>query len=328
MLIDGQRGKLRSYMNSSLNSLLPVRWTDDHRRGMRNARLTLAEHGRATSAFAMEGNAAESALLWSQLPRQSWVAPVESMPGCETLVTAHVGARTGPALVMRRFGAGTVLYSGFDESWRWRYEVSDEYHQRYWNQVANFVMESPYAIHDRFVSIDTGGFTYQPGESADLKVRFRDARGEPVIRQNAVAILYQDDQAVASIPLQGGASSGGVMRGTSQPLEPGSYRLGVEADGYDGHAGVRAEFVVVGDVSGELNALSCNEELMRQLAELSGGQYLREEDASRLPDLLAPFADGKEETEEFALWRSWYFFLPLLGLFTVEWFLRKKLGLM
>lgn len=328
MLIDGQRGKLRTYVDSPLSKLLPVRWVEDHRLGIRDASLALADRGLNMPALSLAGDDESSAIAWSRLPAQRWVAPADAMPGCETLVTAQGGLRTSPALVFRRYGAGNVLYSGFEESWRWRYEVADEFHQRYWNQIANFIMESPYAIHDRFVSIDTGGITYQPGETADLKVRFRDQRGEPIIRTNARAVLYREEIPVATIPLRGTLSGGGVMRGTTQPLQPGTYQLGVEADGYVEKDPVQAEFVVIGDVTGELNALSCNESLLQKMAELSGGQYLREEDASRLPELLAPLVDGKEETIEFALWRSWFLFLPLIGLFTFEWFLRKKLGMM
>jgi hypothetical protein len=251
------------------------------------------------------------------------------MPGCEALVNGHDGQRHSPALVMRRYGAGTVLYSAFDESWRWRFEVADLVHQRYWNQITTFVMESPFAIHDRYVSIDTGGFTYQPGQTADLKVRLRDRLGQPVINADAKALLYQDDALVATVPLDDVEHGGGILRGTTQPLDPGTYEVAVEAEGIDeSMLDVRAEFVVVGNPSGEMNVLSCNEELLRQMAELSGGQYLREEDAGRLIDLLAPFADSKDESTEFILWRSWYFFVPIVCLFSVEWLLRKRLGLM
>ena len=36
------------------------------------------------------------------------------------------------------------FYMGFDESWRWRYEVADLYHQRFWNQLKTRVMERPF----------------------------------------------------------------------------------------------------------------------------------------------------------------------------------------
>ncbi len=329
MLIDGLRGKLRSHSDSPLKTLFPIRWTANHSAGLRNTALNLTDRGRATAALAFDGDSDQSTIQWSQLPPPRWIAPVEALPGCETLVAAANADQMTPALVMRRYGAGTVLYSGFDDSWRWRYEVGDEYHGRYWNQIASFIMESPYAIHDRFVSIDTGGFTYQPGESANLKVRLRDQRGQPIVNAKADAILYRDDSVVATVPLQGAAESGGVLRGTTKPLDPGSYQVGIRTDRFSEEVSdVRAEFVVLGDTSGELSVLSCNEELLRQMAELSGGQYLREEDVARLPDLLAPQADGKDEVAELALWRSWYWFLPLVGLFTMEWLLRKRMGLM
>ncbi len=329
MLIDGRRGKLRSYADSPLKTLLPIRWTADQSRGLRDVTVTLTDRGRATNALALGDAMDGSALSWSQLPRLSWLAPVAVMPGCEALVDGHDGQQSGPALVVRRYGAGTVLYSAFDDSWRWRFEVADLVHQKYWNQLTAFVMESPFAIHDRFVSIDTGGFMYQPGQSADLKIRLRDRQGQPVMKANAKALLYQGDTVVATVPLESGDQGGGVLRGTTGPLELGSYEVAVEADGFDeSMLDVRARFVVVGNPSGELNVLSCNEKLLRQMAELSGGQYLREEDAGRLIDLLAPYADGKQESTEFVLWRSWYYFIPIVGLFTVEWLLRKRLGLM
>ena len=330
VLIDGQRGKLRSLSQSALRVALPVRWTAPHSEGLREVGLSLTESGRATAAFAFDGDGDRSHALWSQLPRLRWLAPVEALPGCEVLLRGiSINGSARPAVVTRRYGAGTVVYCGFDDTWRWRYEVADQFHAQYWNQVATFTMESPFAVHDRLVSIDTGGFSYQPGEAADLKVRLRDEEGRPVVDVQADAVLYQDDEIVATVPLQGGLESGGVLRGTTQPLQAGTYQVGVKAEGYDDESlAVRAEFVVDGDEGGELGVLYCNEPLLQQMAELSGGQYLREEDVGRLPELLASQADRKEETTEISLWRSWYWFLPLLGLFSLEWLLRKRMGLM
>ena len=40
---------------------------------------------------------------------------------------------------MRPFGAGRVYYHAFDDSWRWRYEVADLYHVKFWNQLASYI---------------------------------------------------------------------------------------------------------------------------------------------------------------------------------------------
>ncbi|MEI9896009.1 MAG: hypothetical protein WDN28_19605 [Chthoniobacter sp.] len=82
-----------------------------------------------------------------------------------------------PAVVERPFGAGKVMYQAFDDSWRWRYEVADQYHVRYWNQIANWMAELPFAVRDKLISLDAGALVYRPGDSADLRVRLRDGQG-------------------------------------------------------------------------------------------------------------------------------------------------------
>jgi hypothetical protein len=218
-----------------------------------------------------------------------------------------------------------------DETWRWRYDVADQYHGRYWNQISNWVMEPPYAVHDRFVSIDTGGFTYQKGEKAELQVRLRDEQGLPMLEATAEAVLYSDDNAddiVTTVPLSADGNAGGVFRGSTDKLDAGVYKVGVRATGFrNEQLTARAEFVVMGDPTGEMDVLFCDEELLRQIASLSGGEYLREEDAASLPARLAPFSKGHIEQRETMLWRSWWWFVPLVALFTTEWLVRRKAGL-
>ncbi|MCG8651561.1 MAG: hypothetical protein MI861_17095, partial [Pirellulales bacterium] len=329
LLIDGQRGKLKSFDGSILDALLPVDWYANRPPTAGGIEIGLSQRGRSTAALALAGDDNQSLVNWNRLPPVRWLANVRAAPGCEVLLSSTDPTEPQPALVMRRYGAGTVMYSAFEDSWRWRYEVADEFHQRYWNQLVTFIMESPYSIHDRLVSIDTGGLVYQPGETANLKVRLRDRRGQPVIDAKAEAILYLEEAAVAAIPLTNDGSPAGLLRATTPPLESGHYQVGVRARGYDpSELSIRAEFAVTGDAFGELNSLHCNEKLLEQMAEASGGQYLREEDVGQLIDLLAPQADGKDEVTEITLWRSWYWFVPLVGLFTVEWLLRKRMGLM
>jgi len=329
MLIDGRRGKLRDYSDTPIEPMLPIKWTASHSDGFRATRLSLTAQGKTTAALNLESDSTESSERWSQLPPPHWVAPVESLPGCETLVEAARGEQSSPALVLRRFGAGNVLYAAQDESWRWRYEVADQFHSRFWNQVAGWIMEPPYAVHDKFVSIDTGGFTYEKGESADLRVRLRNEQGDPVLQATAEAVIYQDGEVVATLPLKADDNAGGIFRATTDKLADGTYEVAVRATGFnDDQLKARAAFAVLGDPRGEMNVLHCDEDLLRQVAHHSGGKYLREEEIGLLPELLAPLSDGHIEDRETVLWRSWFWFVPLMGLFTAEWIIRKKAGLM
>lgn len=82
-----------------------------------------------------------------------------------------------------------------------------------------------------------------------------------------------------------------------------------------------------GDASRELAELSCNEELLQQMARVSGGEYFREETAAKLIGKLEPLSNGRVEESETVLWQSWWWFIPVIGLLTTEWVLRKRAGL-
>ena len=121
--------------------------------------------------------------------RSHWLAPARALPGAETWLEAVTGETRSAAAVFRRYGAGKTLYLAFDESWRWRYKVGDLYHQKFWNQAAKFVMESPFAVHDKFVSLDSGALNYEPGATAEIRTRILDAQGRAMPRAKAEAMV-------------------------------------------------------------------------------------------------------------------------------------------
>ena len=89
----------------------------------------------------------------------------------------------------------------------------------------------------------------------------------------------------------------------------------------------RTGFKVEPRETGELTQLAANEELLRQMAGVSGGQYLREENVDKLATLLAPMSQGRVEEIDTILWQSWWWFIPIILLLTLEWILRKRAGM-
>jgi hypothetical protein len=145
----------------------------------------LTERGESTTALFLNPSPERNTELWGYLPVPGWVAPTEALPGTEVFLEAIVdeekyGTKAVPLLVTRTIGAGKALYAGFDGTWRWRFEVGDKYHQRYWNQIASWIMEKPFAVQDDFVAIDPGASAYRPGDSAALRIRVRDKEGKPL----------------------------------------------------------------------------------------------------------------------------------------------------
>ena len=79
----------------------------------------------------------------------------------------------------------------------------------------------------------------------------------------------------------------------------------------------------------ELDNASADAATMENLAAMTGGQSLAPE---QLPDLIRSlteepkYLDVQQETKK-TFWDTWGFFLTLVGLMGVEWYLRKRWGL-
>ena len=326
VFIDGARGHLREYADTPLGPLLPVDYTNGKAPvGLKSLRLT----GRAgaLAPFALSPEMAANAEVWSKLPVPRSVVGVQPLPGAEVLIEADALGGPAPLAILRPFGAGKVYYHAFDDSWRWRYEVADKHHVKFWNQIANFIAEEPFAARDKHVSLDAGKLTYEPAEQAAIRVRLRSGEGKPVTDATVTAVLSRDGKRVASIGLT--PAEGGLYRGKTAALEPGNYEVTIESAAVpEGQIKVRTEFKVEAQQKIERSLLSVNEDLLRQISLTSGGRYFREEQADQLVRLLEPLAAGNALESETPLLESKGWFGLLVLLLTIEWIIRKRVGML
>ena len=91
---------------------------------------------------------------------------------------------------------------------------------------------------------------------------------------------------------------------------------------------VKTEFVVRTAEAGEMAVLNANEDLMRQIAAQSGGDFFREEEIADLPSRLELLSRENVIESDTVLWQSWWWFVPILGLLSIEWALRKWAGML
>ncbi len=328
ILIDGARKGLRTIAASSAGDLLPVKWTSDGESTFDDSpSWHLTKAGQLVSALTLTGDNADNNSIWQQLPAPHSSAAVEALPGAEVLAEIQAPSKLVPAIVSHRVGAGRVLYSACDETWRWRREVADLYHQRFWMQVAQWMMEEPFAVSDQFVSLDVGSVVYQPGESAEFRVRLRDESGRTSTDAKAEALLWQGQRLAATVPLEADSSGSGLYRGRSGPLASGEYEVAVRVGGFpDDHFRARTHFRVEPALSKELTELSCDRQLLEAIAETSGGRFLREDEVVRLPQMLEPINRLKDLETETPLWLSYWWFVPIVLILGCEWLIRKRTG--
>jgi hypothetical protein len=329
IFVDGRRERLGSYSTTALGLLLPVKFRPGFpvfERLPMQFEVTAAND--MLSPLNLTGDPARNAQVWGALRGPHWVAQVTAQPATETLANLVYGPNRLPAMVFHRVGSGKALYLGFDESWRWRFNVGDLYHQRFWNQVANSIMEPPFQVRGPYVAMDTGRLRYEPGNRAVIRVRPLQAALKRVPNPVVSLVLERDGKTIGTVPLVADAGGSGVYRGESPPLEAGDYETRVVIDGLaEGLIRARTGFSVGSKSRMETAQLHCNEPLLRDLARESGGTYIAEEDIDSLVSSLEPLSKGHLMEAQHPLWNSPWWFVPIVLVLGAEWFLRKRAGL-
>jgi hypothetical protein len=164
----------------------------------------------------------------------------------------------------------------------------------------------------------------------DFTLGAETAEGEPVANaQYDVKIQTPDGKSIEARPAKTGDDWGATFRETGAA---GDYRIVVTArDGANVLGTAEARFLVpMQDL--ELDRPAAEPTLMAQLADMTktaGGAALA---AEELPGLLKRLAEKPPELKEevvakLTYWDTWPFFLLFVGLLGVEWYLRKRWGL-
>src|SRR5205823_1768486 len=117
-------------------------------------------------------------------------------------------------------------------------------------------------------------------------------------------------------PDQPGAYTGQFTAG-----DPGAYHFRVEGDDK-----TAVQFSVT-QPKQEFAESAMNEPLLREMAKISGGEFLREEDLPSLPDKLANRNDRVRTEFDAELWCSPLFFILIASVVSAEWILRKMSNL-
>ena len=109
-----------------------------------------------------------------------------------------------------------------------------------------------------------------------------------------------------------------MYRGEFTAATPGTHQLRVDLD-----PEALLEFGVV-EARFEIGESAMNEAMLKQMGELSGGAFYREEQLYTLPDSLRARADTIKNVIDAELWSSPLFLLLIVIVTTIEWTLRKR----
>ena len=330
ILIDSKREESETPIESILSPLFPVRSIPSQ---SANDKQSIRVHPSVASqpAFQLGSSTLPNEQVWAQLPAPRSIREVSLEPGAEVMVEVLATAPEKPPqplVATKLFGQGRVIYFASDETWRWRANVADLYHQRFWNQIATWGMRAPFAVSDAYAALDSGSRIYPTVDNITVRAKLKSDDAQPLDNALAQAILERDGIRYAAFPLVQELDARGFYRATFGPMPEGTYSVRLEVMGIPTDAlTLQTQFIVQPLVDVEMQSLACNTESLRQTAARTGGEFSMLEDASSISEKLKQFRTGKIVESQILLWQSYPWFSIIVGLLAIEWYLRKRAGL-
>ena len=270
-----------------------------------------------------------------QLQPLEWYYPSTRLkPGAETFLVHPADTLPGdkkramPLLAGHYFGKGYVLFCAFEDTWRWRFNEGDRYFGRFWSQCV-YQAGVPRMVGTKLTQISLDTLEPQQGKSGQVYARILDENFKPLTTEELEATLEKvdadpnDPDRFATVKLRKLDGQDGEYVAPLPFNRAGRYKLKVDPNN---KSPATLEYRVGLPPDDEMAPGGMAEAELIKLAADSAGKFYREEDLHRLPKDVAAQTARFSRRDETILWNRWALF-ALIGLLSLEWFLRKFNGL-
>lgn len=323
------------YAGTPLADLLPVEMQSNERqpldgqeRGDRHwqgeLKMRPSPQGAGHFAMMLAGNSQENQSAWAQLPALEGANRFHAIKPAG-VVLAEAGPNR-PLLVSQTYGAGRVLAFAGDSTWRWQMQGFEEAHKRFWRQIILWLARKDESLEGT-VWIRLRQRRFSPGQRVEFTAGAQDAQNQPVKDADFTAEVVRPDGSTEPLPLVQGQEQ---MAGSYlETLAPGDYTVRVTATRGQTALGTAKTRFLVSDQDLELDNAAADATVLDNLAETTGGKSMAPEELPGLIERLSQQTEMLEiqtETKK-TLWDTWPFFFTFVALLSVEWFLRKRWGL-
>jgi hypothetical protein len=288
----------------------------------------------ALSHAIFETGGTRDAGIWQRLPplrttETTWTTG----PGVDILASTRIRSVVldDPLFVAGRSGrarAAVLLAHGF---WRWKNVPEDLVDEAAaWAEVRSNLLQWLYVADDeRLVRVEPARMVFTEDEPVQLRGEVYDEALTPLDGARVTVRIQAPDG--TELPVGMRPLGNGRYEGDFGILPAGTYAYTADAEFNGAQMGSDEGEFVVGDRSVEFRQTRADHTLMRQIAARSGGQFLTSDQTASLGSVLAQLPSWRPservETAQIRLWQRMPFLILVVLLLTVEWFFRKRFGL-
>ncbi len=269
---------------------------------------------------------------WNNLPPIDQPFAVISVnPESKILSKVRVGnsPRNIPLIVSRNFGSKRTISIIAKDIWRWKLQTANKNSTLFDNFILNSTRWLNAPEDKKRVKIITSKKIYSSGELVEFSAQVYDEAFNPVsgaeIKINIINSNYKTELLLSSV-------GSGLYEGGFQPNKNGDYTFDGTALLDGKNLGTDKGTFNVGDIEVEFLETRMNYEFLNFLSNQTKGKYFP---PVKISDLLTELNNidlqsSKEKliTSEIRLWSDEWLMVVVILLFAIEWFLRKRAGML
>ncbi|MBM2802560.1 MAG: Threonine dehydrogenase [Deltaproteobacteria bacterium] len=323
------------YGESALKEVLPVELDGKgtyQSVGALNAVLTTTGKAHPITRLLPDPKTNEEA--WSKMPPLTGLNQVRSARGETLISTSGDGSAGGaPLLTVGRFGKGRTLAFMSDDAWRWNFiavgnKETPQNHLKLIRQAVRWLAQEPSFEQVQLRPIASA----QPGEKIAIKLKVLKDDFTPT-RQASVQLRVLSAESEPTLVAASADSDEGEYTGEFIPTKEGTYRVEAEASLAGKVLGKDKTSFTAAFTYGETDDGRPRLDLLKQIAETSKGEYFsindwNEKTVEKIAAKLESVAPSQiVEQRQTRLWSTLWPFGIILLLLSIEWWLRRKWGL-
>lgn len=234
-----------------------------------------------------------------------------------------------PLIVTRTLGSKRSIALLAKDFWKWKLQTTT----RNSDVLDRFIMASVKWLNtsdeQKQVNIKTSKRVFSLGEEIEFTGQVYDATFNPV---SDAEVKVNISGAGEKFEIQLSSVGNGLYEGVLQANKPGDYSFSGEANIENQSFGRDAGSFNIGEVDVEMINPRMNYEFLRSLAQITGGEYFDAKDYKNLFPVLQQLNEravtDKIETSEITLWSNEWLMAIIILLLGMEWFIRKRAGML
>ena len=343
----GNHERAESYINTPIAQCLPVELelgsppaplpprrqaisTIGSQSGKDNGyKLQLTPDGKVETLMALANSPTENVEHWMLLPTLMGYSKVTRAKAGALVLAEHPTDRNefGNRILIatQNYNAGRVMVFTPHTSWRWRMHTphEDDSYERFWRQVAKWLTTAP----KEHIELDIAKTAYSLKEPVIIEVTATDPQFELTNNAKLRAIIVDETGKRKELKLEQVLGKDGLYTARFIPNRYGEYTVTATGTLDGKNLGEQQSLFEAKTSYAEFSNAELNVSFLQTLAEGSGGEYYGIEEAAQLVNQIPLVESATSKITDVDIWDMPLIFGAVIALLGLEWFLRKRGGL-